>query len=93
MKDSDVSRQGTVDAQSTCARDKACVESKKVVQENARINLNRTTVISPAYRYLLSYSWSSGDRTPLTTILALDTMDALLTLEDGSTYNNLNSGR
>ncbi|WEJ83530.1 efflux RND transporter periplasmic adaptor subunit [Kluyvera intermedia] len=47
VKDNGVSRQDADDAQSTCAQDKASVESKKAAQESARINLNWTTVTAP----------------------------------------------
>jgi len=47
VKDNGVSRQDADDAQSTCAQDKASVESKKAAQESARINLNWTTITAP----------------------------------------------
>lgn len=47
VKDDGVSRQDAEDAMSTCAQDKASVESKKAAQESARINLNWTTVTAP----------------------------------------------
>jgi membrane fusion protein (multidrug efflux system) len=47
VKDNGVSRQDADDAQSTCAQDKASVESKKAAQESARINLNWTNVTAP----------------------------------------------
>lgn len=47
VKDNGVSRQDADDAQSTCAQDRASVESKKAAQESARINLNWTTVTAP----------------------------------------------
>lgn len=40
VKDDGVSRQDAEDAKSTCAQDKASVESKKAALESARINLN-----------------------------------------------------
>jgi membrane fusion protein (multidrug efflux system) len=46
VKDDGVSRQDADDAKSTCAQDKASVESK-AAQESARINLNWTTVTAP----------------------------------------------
>ncbi|MGL5969599.1 MAG: efflux RND transporter periplasmic adaptor subunit [Kluyvera sp.] len=47
VKDNGVSRQDADDAQSTCAQDKASVESKKAAQESALINLNWTTITAP----------------------------------------------
>ncbi len=40
VKDDGVSRGDAEDAKSTCAQDKASVESKKAAQESARVNLN-----------------------------------------------------
>ena len=47
MKYNGVSRQDADDAQSTCAQDKASVESKKAALDSARINLDWTTVTAP----------------------------------------------
>ena len=47
VKDNGVSRQDADDAQSTCAQDKASVESKKAALDSARINLDWTTVTAP----------------------------------------------
>lgn len=47
VRDNGVSRRDADDAASTCARDKASVESKKAALESARINLNWTTVTAP----------------------------------------------
>ncbi len=47
VKDDGVSRQDAEDAKSTCAQDKASVESKKAALESTRINLNWTTVTAP----------------------------------------------
>lgn len=47
VKDNGVSRQDAEDAASTCAQDKASVESKRAAQESARINLNWTTITAP----------------------------------------------
>ncbi len=47
VRDNGVSRQDADDAASTCAQDKASVESKKAALESARINLNWTTVTAP----------------------------------------------
>lgn len=47
VKDNGVSRQDADDARSTCAQDKASVESKKAAQESAHINLDWTTVTAP----------------------------------------------
>ena len=73
------------DAKSTCAQDKASVESKKAAQESARINLNWTTVTAPIAGRIGISSVTPGalvtaqQDTALATIRGLDTMYVDLT--------------
>lgn len=85
VKDDGVSRQDAEDAKSTCAQDKASVESKKAAQESARINLNWTTVTAPIAGRIGISSVTPGalvtaqQDTALATIRGLDTMYVDLT--------------
>lgn len=85
VKDDSVSRQDAEDAKSTCAQDKASVESKKAAQESARINLNWTTVTAPIAGRIGISSVTPGalvtaqQDTALATIRGLDTMYVDLT--------------
>lgn len=85
VKDDSVSRQDAEDARSTCAQDKASVESKKAAQESARINLNWTTVTAPIAGRIGISSVTPGalvtaqQDTALATIRGLDTMYVDLT--------------
>ena len=85
VKDDGVSRQDAEDAKSTCAQDKASVESKKASQESARINLNWTTVTAPIAGRIGISSVTPGalvtaqQDTALATIRGLDTMYVDLT--------------
>ncbi|MEP8945105.1 efflux RND transporter periplasmic adaptor subunit [Enterobacter ludwigii] len=85
VKDDGVSRQDAEDAKSTCAQDKASVESKKAAQESARINLNWTTVTAPIAGRIGISSVTPGalvtaqQETALATIRGLDNMYVDLT--------------
>ena len=85
VKENGVSRQDADDAASTCAQDKASVESKKAALESARINLNWTTITAPiAGRIGISSVMpgalvSAEQSTALATIRGLDTMYVDLT--------------
>ena len=85
VKDNGVSRQDADDAQSTCAQDKASVESKKAALESARINLNWTTVTAPITGRIGISSVTPGalvtaeQTTALATIRGLDTIYVDLT--------------
>ncbi len=85
VKDDGVSSQDAEDAKSTCAQDKASVESKKAAQESARINLNWTTVTAPIAGRIGISSVTPGalvtaqQDTALATIRGLDTMYVDLT--------------
>ncbi len=85
VRDNGVSRQDTDDAASTCAQDKASVESKKAALESARINLNWTTVTAPIAGRIGISSVTPGalvsadQDTALATIRGLDTMYVDLT--------------
>ena len=85
VKDDGVSRRDAEDAKSTCAQDKASVESKKAAQESARINLNWTTVTAPIAGRIGISSVTPGalvtaqQDTALATIRGLDTMYVDLT--------------
>ena len=80
-----VSRQDAEDAKSTCAQDKASVESKKAALESARINLNWTTVTAPIAGRIGISSVTPGalvtaqQDTALATIRGLDSMYVDLT--------------
>jgi membrane fusion protein (multidrug efflux system) len=80
-----VSRQDAEDAKSTCAQDKASVESKKAAQESARINLNWTTVTAPISGRIGISSVTPGalvtaqQDTALATVRGLDSMYVDLT--------------
>ncbi|MDT1857424.1 multidrug efflux RND transporter periplasmic adaptor subunit EefA, partial [Acinetobacter baumannii] len=80
VRDNGVSRQDADDAASTCAQDKASVESKKAALESARINLNWTTVTAPIAGRIGISSVTPGalvsadQDTALATIRGLDTM-------------------
>ena len=92
VRDNGVSRQDADDAASTCAQDKASVESKKAALESARINLNWTTVTAPIAGRDTMYvdlTRSSVDLLRLrkqSLASNSDTLSVTLTLEDGSTY-------
>ena len=73
VKDDGVSRQDAEDAKSTCAQDKASVESKKAALESARINLNWTTSVTPGALV------TAQQDTALATIRGLDSMYVDLT--------------
>ena len=85
VKDDGVSRQDAEDAKSTCAQDKASVESKKAALESARINLNWTTVTAPIAGRIGISSVTPGalvtaqQDTALATIRGLDSMYVDLT--------------
>lgn len=85
VKDNGVSRQDADDAQSTCAQDKASVESKKAALDSARINLDWTTVTAPIAGRIGISSVTPGalvtaeQDTALATIRGLDTMYVDLT--------------
>ncbi|HHU5848311.1 TPA: efflux RND transporter periplasmic adaptor subunit [Klebsiella pneumoniae] len=85
VRDNGVSRQDADDAASTCAQDKASVESKKAALESARINLNWTTVTAPIAGRIGISSVTPGalvsadQDTALATIRGLDTMYVDLT--------------
>lgn len=85
VKENGVSQQDADDAQSTCAQDKASVESKKAALETARINLDWTTVTAPISGRIGISSVTPGalvtasQDTALTTIRGLDTMYVDLT--------------
>ena len=85
VKNDGVSRQDAEDAKSTCAQDKASVESKKAAQESARINLNWTTVTAPIAGRIGISSVTPGalvtaqQDTALATIRGLDSMYVDLT--------------
>ncbi|HCU0703728.1 efflux RND transporter periplasmic adaptor subunit [Enterobacter asburiae] len=85
VKDDGVSRQDAEDAKSTCAQDKASVESKKAAQESARINLNWTTVTAPIAGRIGISSVTPGalvtaqQDTALATVRGLDSMYVDLT--------------
>ena len=78
-------RDNDVPASTTCARDKASVESKKAALESARINLNWTTVTAPIAGRIGISSVTPGalvsadQDTALATIRGLDTMYVDLT--------------
>ncbi|MDK7859313.1 efflux transporter periplasmic adaptor subunit, partial [Klebsiella pneumoniae] len=77
--------QDAEDAKSTCAQDKASVESKKAALESARINLNWTTVTAPIAGRIGISSVTPGalvtaqQDTALATIRGLDSMYVDLT--------------
>ncbi|HFJ2910243.1 efflux RND transporter periplasmic adaptor subunit [Klebsiella pneumoniae subsp. ozaenae] len=85
IRDNGVSRQDADDAASTCAQDKASVESKKAALESARINLNWTTITAPIAGRIGISSVTPGalvsadQDTALATIRGLDTMYVDLT--------------
>ena len=85
VKDNGVSRQDADDAQSTCAQDKASVESKKAALDSARINLDWTTVTAPIAGRIGISSVTPGalvtaeQTTTLATIRGLDTIYVDLT--------------
>lgn len=85
VRDNGVSRQDADDAASTCAQDKASVESKKAALESARINLNWTTITAPIAGRIGISSVTPGalvsadQDTALATIRGLDTMYVDLT--------------
>ncbi|MER1976728.1 efflux RND transporter periplasmic adaptor subunit [Pseudocitrobacter faecalis] len=85
VKENGVSRQDADDAASTCAQDKASVESKKAALESARINLNWTTITAPIAGRIGISSVTPGalvsaeQTTALATIRGLDTMYVDLT--------------
>lgn len=85
VKDNGVSRQDADDAQSTCAQDKASVESKKAALDSARINLDWTTVTAPIAGRIGISSVTPGalvtaeQTTALATIRGLDTIYVDLT--------------
>ena len=85
VKENGVSRQDADDAASTCAQDRASVESKKAAQESARINLNWTTITAPIAGRIGISSVTPGalvsaeQTTALATIRGLDTMYVDLT--------------
>ena len=85
VKENGVSRQDADDAASTCAQDRASVESKKAALESARINLNWTTITAPIAGRIGISSVTPGalvsaeQTTALATIRGLDTMYVDLT--------------
>ena len=103
VKDDGVSRQDAEDAKSTCAQDKASVESKKAALESARINLNWTpgalvtaqqdtalATIRGLDSMYVDLTRSSADLLRLrkqTLASNSDTLNVSLILEDGSSYS------